>query len=223
MYEQLSSASPAIQWRWRAEADEPGRHRVAANEYWGVSFIRRVVGTLAAELNGPTVQARSVDSIRGEVYWGVALRAHVVVSGVDKSSLLGETVSMPVHDGWVHIAGHWEPVPQWDDLEAFVRRLLDVGALVSDDHIRRALAGDDDGYSPRSWQRRYRRVVGVTRTQVEQLDRARRAYLLLQDGRSPAEVAAAAGYADQAHLTRSLRVLRGATPARIIAGHLSAG
>jgi hypothetical protein len=107
MYEQLPSASPAIQWRWRAVVDEPGSHRVAANEYWGISFIRYVDGTLAAELNEPTLQARTVDSIQGEAYWGVALRAHVVISGVDKSSLLGVTVPMPVHDGQVQIATHW--------------------------------------------------------------------------------------------------------------------
>jgi AraC-like DNA-binding protein len=46
--------------------------------------------------------------------------------------------------------------------------------------------------------------------------------VLLQQGISPAECAAACGYADQAHLTRSLRLLHGETPARILGNHRSA-
>ena len=44
------------------------------------------------------------------------------------------------------------------------------------------------------------------------------AYALLQRGVTPAECAVTCGYADQAHLTRSLRLLHGETPARILAG-----
>lgn len=47
--------------------------------------------------------------------------------------------------------------------------------------------------------------------------RARHAFELLQQGVPPAECAEECGYSDQAHLTRSLRVFHGLTPARILA------
>ena len=50
---------------------------------------------------------------------------------------------------------------------------------------------------------------------LRQIERARRATLLLREGMAPGEVAAEAGYFDQAHLTRSLRKLIGLTPGGI--------
>ncbi len=89
------------------------------------------------------------------------------------------------------------------------------GVLVADADIRRALNGDDRGLSRRSWQRRFRSITGLRRKEIERLDRARRAYQLLSAGVPPSEVALALEYADQAHLTRELRRIRGETPARI--------
>jgi methylphosphotriester-DNA--protein-cysteine methyltransferase len=57
----------------------------------------------------------------------------------------------------------------------------------------------------------------MTLKQIEQLERARHAYQLLRQGTPAAEAALLAGYADQSHLTRSLKVIEGKTPARI--GH----
>ena len=53
---------------------------------------------------------------------------------------------------------------------------------------------------------------------VPRLERARRAHELLQQGWAPVDVAIEAGYADQAHLTRSLRVFAGQTPRQIRSG-----
>jgi AraC-like DNA-binding protein len=46
------------------------------------------------------------------------------------------------------------------------------------------------------------------------IERARRARQLLQGDRTLADVAAAAGYADQPHLAREFRRLVGASPAQ---------
>jgi AraC-like DNA-binding protein len=56
--------------------------------------------------------------------------------------------------------------------------------------------------------------LGVTPGGLHSLVRARRAKDLLALGRSPKEVAALAGFADQAQLTRHLKSLWGITPAR---------
>lgn len=72
-------------------------------------------------------------------------------------------------------------------------------------------------------QRRYRRTVGLSAAQVEQLRRAERGYALLHAGRTPAEAAVEAGFSDQAHFTRALRLIRGRTPAAILSAERARG
>jgi transcriptional regulator GlxA family with amidase domain len=91
------------------------------------------------------------------------------------------------------------------------------GVLTGPPELARALAGEDAGYSDRQLQRRFSAEIGLGRKQVAQLERARRAYALLQAGRCLAEAASEAGYADQAHMTRSFRLIAGRTPASILA------
>lgn len=56
--------------------------------------------------------------------------------------------------------------------------------------------------------------VGVSIWEYVQLTRLDRALALLREGMRPAEVACAAAFSDQAHLTRTLRETYGITPAR---------
>ncbi len=53
---------------------------------------------------------------------------------------------------------------------------------------------------------------------MQQIERARHATRLLREGHSIADVVAAAGYFDQAHLTHALRRLVGLTPAVVARG-----
>lgn len=218
LYEERAAASPHVECTWQARAVREERYLVPAVEHWDIWFAREPDGRMLAGLSGPALGSRWIASVVGEHGWGVQLRAHVVVPGVAKRLLLGGELRLPVADGFVEISGRRVPVPSFEDLEAFVEELLRLDVLRSDDDVRRALAGDDVGYSERHWQRRVRDSTGITRKQIAQLARAREAYALLQRGVTPAECAVTCGYADQAHLTRSLRLLHGETPARILAG-----
>lgn len=80
-----------------------------------------------------------------------------------------------------------------------------------------ALRGAVQGLSARSVQRRVSRATGLTLGGIRQLRRAELAVRMLTDGGSPLDVAQDVGYADQPHLTRSLRRLMGQTPAAIAA------
>ena len=217
MCEQRPSADPEIRTVWRAYVDEAADYTDEASEHWGLSFIRRPDGSLAAELAGPRLEGLPIRSRAGESYWGVELAAHVMIPGVDKALLRGAIAELPVAGGRVTIAGRRYVIPGWENLEPFVSRLVADGVLVADADVRRALGGDDRGLSRRSWQRRFRSVTGLRRKEIERLDRSRRAYRLLSEGMAPSAVAAEVGYADQAHLTRELRRIRGETPARVLA------
>ena len=201
---------------WRAEVTAAGRYPINGSEYWGISFIRRVDGTLAGELDGPTFEVHEVDSVQGERYWGVELAPWVTVQGLPKQPILGLTLALQVDGSRVRLDDAWWPVPAYDEIEAWVEDLVASGTLVVDREIRRALGGDRVGATDRTWQRRYRSVVGLTAAQVKRARRVEQAFALLQSGMPPAEAAVAAGFADQAHLTRSMRLIRGRTPASVL-------
>lgn len=77
--------------------------------------------------------------------------------------------------------------------------------------------GVDDlgGLSVRSIERRVARATGLRRGTIRQIRRANHALGLLEAGLPPLEVARRAGYADQPHLTRSLKRFVGQTPAQV--------
>lgn len=221
MWEQRDGGSASVRTLWRARVEQPETYAVAGSEYWGISFVRTADGLLSAEMNGPTLRSATVDGVLGDEYWGVELAPHVMIVAAGKDTFRGATVALPVADGRVRIGERWHRIPNFEGLERWVSELVDAGTLRIDGGIRAALAGDRTGATDRTWQRRFRRVVGLTSSQVRQLARAQHAYVLLQSGLSPAEAAVNAGFSDQAHLTRSLRMIRGQTPAAIVAAHLS--
>jgi len=81
-----------------------------------------------------------------------------------------------------------------------------------------AAIADALGCTPRSVHRRCQAAFGYGPAVLRRVLRFRRAAALLRAGVSPAEVAAAAGYADQPHLSRETRALAGASPGQLASG-----
>ncbi|GAB7068130.1 helix-turn-helix transcriptional regulator [Mycobacterium hodleri] len=93
-------------------------------------------------------------------------------------------------------------------------------------HVTAALAAGtpveqvarEAGWSNRSLQRQCQAVYGYGPAMLRRILRFRRAAAMLRAGRSPAEVAAAAGYADQPHLHREVRAFAGTTVTTLASG-----
>jgi len=75
------------------------------------------------------------------------------------------------------------------------------------------MRGETSDLSPRSIQRRFLHVTGLTRSTIHQIERARSAMAALQQGVPILDVVHEAGYYDQPHLTRALKRWLGETPA----------
>jgi AraC-like DNA-binding protein len=60
------------------------------------------------------------------------------------------------------------------------------------------------------------RATGLTRATIRQIARAETAIDVLGRGLSPPDAAPLLGYADQAHLIRSLQRYMGQTPAQVV-------
>ena len=106
-------------------------------------------------------------------------------------------------------------LPDYENAEAFVDRLVRDGLLVREPAVSAALRGRPEDLSLRSVQRRFLRTAGLTHSAARQIERARYAALLLKQGVSILDTVHRAGYFDQPHLTRSMRHFIGRTPAQI--------
>lgn len=218
MYEEHHPDSSVLECVWQARATRDERYLVPAVEYWDMWFARQPDGAMSAGLIGPSMGHRWIRSAIDEHSWGIQLKAHAVLPGVSKALLRGGEQRLAVQAGHVTIAQHAVPFPEFEDLGSFTDRLLELDVLRDDEEVRRMLTGSDAGYSERHRQRRVRAATGLTRKQIEQLSRARDAFALLLRGVPPAECAARCGFADQAHLTRSLSAFHGQTPAQVLSG-----
>ena len=217
-YGYRESGSPHVGVVWWAQIDSDADYVDAANEFWGLSFGVLADGRASAVLIGPSLEPRALHLKAGERGWGVELAAHVFVRHLDKKVLVGQMRDLPTDGRWFELAGVRLPVPQVDGLEDLVAVLLSQGILRADEDVAAALGGRSVPYSRRSLHRHVVGATGMGRKKVEQLQRARAAYVLLQEGRSLAAAACEAGFADQAHMSRAFTALAGSSPARILAG-----
>jgi methylphosphotriester-DNA--protein-cysteine methyltransferase len=109
----------------------------------------------------------------------------------------------------------WE-FPTFENADTFVNRLVGEGLLAHEPLVESVLQGQTKELSVRSVQRRFLRATGVTHKAIYQIQRARYAMTLLQQGHSILDTVEQAGYYDQPHLTRSFKQLIGQTPAEIL-------
>ncbi len=156
---------------------------------------------------GQSLNYKVLDSTVGDEYWGVEFYSYVTMRGVDKPAMTGKLVHLRVAAGRFFIGDDSYTIPSYDELETWCERLASQGIIShTTRHVR---------MSVRSQQRAHRQTVGLTRKQVEQIKRAEHAAQLLKQGASLTDAASEAGYADQAHMTRSLKALLGKTPSQL--------
>lgn len=211
MYEQKSSKLPFIQLLWRAKVLQVGEYDDPAKESWGLAFTKRPDGSLGAELLGPAFHYKVLGSAKGDEYWGAEFYPYVTMRGVDKPKLTGRLVPLHVEGNRFFVGEYSYEVPSFDELEDFLEVLAKQGII---SHINRPFVHRST-LSLRSKQRHNLKLTGLTLKQQQQIRRAELANNLLKSGMKPIQVAAEAGYADQAHMTRSLKLLLGKMPSEI--------
>lgn len=114
---------------------------------------------------------------------------------------------------WLHGCA-WE-LPTFANADVFVKRLVRQGLLVRDPVVAAAMEGHTPAMSLRALQYRFVRATGLTHKTIQQIERARNAVSLLEQGTPIGDTAFELGYFDQAHLTSALKRFIGQTPAQI--------
>jgi AraC-like DNA-binding protein len=214
--EEGASRAPFVERTWWSRSEPEDAFISVAAAHWEMC-VTRLDGDAVLTVRGPETRATITPIPSDAEFFGIDFSAGTYMPGLPPGSLVDRSVTLPPQTGAFRLAGSAWRLPGPDDADAFVDRLVDAGLLVHDPVVAAALAGKATALSTRSVERRVLRATGLTQGAISRIRRAEAAVALLSGGVPASEAARRAGYADQPHLTRSLRRLVGQTPSRIAA------
>jgi hypothetical protein len=214
------SDSPFVERVWRSHSDRAGMFHSIATCHW-VMVVTRLHGRVSLTVRGPETKATMADLPPAQGEWfGVLFKLGTFMPLMRSSDLRDRSdVTLPNASGrsfWLN-GSAWE-FPNFENMETFVNRLVRSGLVRTDRTVDGAIRGELQDVTTRTEQRRVLQVTGLTRGAICQIERARRATILLRQGITILDVVEEVGYYDQAHLTRSLRRFIGQSPARVAQG-----
>ena len=214
--EDRPSDSPFVErvWRCYSEGAAPFLSIAASGCELVVS---RLGGKVTVTVRGPETRATPLGDCPGGGEWlGILFKVGTFLPHLPTGKLVDAEVNLPTvlsTSFWLFDSA-WQ-LPDYDNADTFVDWLVRKGELARDPIVNAALQGHLKDRDPRTLQRHFLRVTGLTQSAVRQIERARYATYLLQQGVSILDTVEQAGYFDQSPLTRSLKYLIGQTPAQI--------
>jgi hypothetical protein len=216
-FEDRKSTSPFVERVWRCKSNAGGTFLSMAEGSIEL-VITRLPGFLAVTLRGPVSKGSMVECPPNGEWLAIRFCLGTYLPRIATAALIDhQDMQLPVLAGRRFWFGDltWE-IPDYENAEIFVERLAVAGVIARSQATDAAVEGDVDWMSQRSVQRHFRRVTGMTFSSYQQIQRARHAASMLISGSSILDTTFAAGYFDQAHLTRSVKHLIGMTPARLV-------
>lgn len=214
-FDERASDVPLVQTVWRTRSERAGEFTSVAVSRWEMVVTKRK-GKTTLTVRGPETTATRALIPSDAEFFGIAFNHGAFMPQLPIGELVDGAVNLPLagrNSFWLD--GRAWQLPSFDNADTFVRRLVREGVLVSDRVVEQALRGRLVGLSPRSVRRRFLRATGLTPGAIRQIDRARQATALLQQGVSILETVNETGYYDQPHLTRALQRFVGHRPAAI--------
>ena len=212
-FEDRPSDSPFVEKIWRSRSDRGGQFLSIAQSHFEMAVTRHQ-GRTFITLRGPETRASRGDCPPDGEWLGIRFRLGTFMPRLTPGELRDRNdVTLPgaaTRSFWLD--GSACDYPDFENADTFVDRLARKGLIARDPIVDTVLRGGADARSIRSAQRHFLRATGISHGTVRQIERARRAALLLRDGVPILDVVHAVGYYDQAHLTRSLRHRIGLTP-----------
>ena len=214
------SYSPIIERVWRSRSDHVGSF-ISMAEPHGEMVVTRHRGRVIMTVRGPETHATTAYCPPDAEWLGIQFRLGTMMPLLPPRMIMDRRdVHLPGASGrsfWLH-GSAWQ-FPDYENAETFVDRLVREGLLVADPVVDAVLQRRPMELSLRTVQRRFLQATGLTWGMVDQIERARYAVTLLKRGMAIRDTVDQAGYADQPHLTRSLKRFIGQTPAQILSEH----
>src|SRR6266498_845127 len=210
------SDSPFVERIWCAQSERTGDLLSIAMSNWEMVLSRYQDKTYIT-VRGPETKMTTLPmTIVGTEFFGIRFQVGTVMPYLPASTLVDGDVNLPDASGksfWLN-GSAWQ-YPSYENADSFVDRLVRQGLLGRDPVVEAALQGQRKDLSVRTARRHFLRTTGLTQKAIRQIERARYATILLQEGMSILDVVHEVGYFDQSHLTRSLKHFIGQTPSEI--------
>jgi AraC-like DNA-binding protein len=214
-FDKRPSDSPFVNMIWRAESDMSGCFSSSAVSHWEM-VVTRQEEDIFLTVRGPRTRSTSTTIPEHTTLLGIQFELGTFMPHLPPSCLVDDALTLPtVSDNLFWLKDSAWQFPDYDNADTFADRLACEGLLVFDRTIEKALQNKPVHLSTRSVQRAFAHATGLTQRKIAQIQRARHAMTLLQRGMSILDTVVCAGYADQPHLTRSLKQLMGHTPAQL--------
>lgn len=212
-YIEKPSISPYVDVIWHTIDISDGTYLAAADGSWDMIFTTTKEGETTVRLSGPSSTTTPVHYKQGNHNVGMRLKQGAFFTHIPAHEVVDVTEYLPMPSATTFLlGGHVLPVPTYETMEGFVQQLEDLRLLSQDPIVGAVLDGAKYGASQRSVQRRFGRSIGLTPAYIAQIERAWRAVELLQQGTPITTVVHELGYADQAHLNRTIKKVTGYTP-----------
>lgn len=209
------SDSPFVELIWSSRSEGGGSFMSSA--FGNLEMVvTQQEGRITFSVHGPFTRAFPAPVPENAEFLGIIFKLGTFMPNLPASQLIDGGINLPEaasQSFWLQ-GSAWQ-FPDFENADTFVERLVRYGLLAHEPIVQAALKGQQTDLSERSIQRRFRRITGMTPGALYQIERARHAMTLLQQGVSILDTVEQAGYYDQPHLTRSLKHLMGQTPAQI--------
>ncbi len=213
VFEQQPSASPLIDPIWRTESHYDGSFLSAAATQGQMVFTTHR-GNTGITLRGPETVVTRADFPAEAAFFGINFKLGTFMPHMPPGQVMNRrNLTLPVATAktfWLH-GSAWE-IPTYENADVFIERLIRQELLMHDPVVDAIVQGQSPPLSLRAIQYRFLHATGLPYNTVRQIERARQAAALLEQGSSILDTVYEAGYFDQAHLTRSLRRFMGQTP-----------
>jgi hypothetical protein len=216
-FEDRTSESPFVERVWH-------RRSIDANEFTSMAFSHWQLcvwtnnGKTTVTLRGPETKPTTVLCPPDTYFLGIVFKLGTIMPHLPASHLVDKDLHLPeATSKTFYLKGSAWQFPDFENADTFVERMVREELLVKESVVDTALQGVPlKDVSLRSVQRRFAKVTGLSHAAIHQIERARLATILLKEGVSILDTVEMAGYADQPHLTRSLKRYIGLTAAQLI-------
>ncbi|MBL8080426.1 MAG: helix-turn-helix transcriptional regulator [Anaerolineales bacterium] len=210
------SDSPFVESIYWARSVGGGSFTSIAASQWEM-VITKQKGKVTLSLRGPETKASPASIPEDAEFLGIAFRHGLFMPALPVYELVNKEIHITAtgKNTFELFGDKWE-FPTSENAEVFINRLLRKDMLAHDQLVDDVMRGKPQDMSLRSIQRRFLHVTGLPYKTIQQIERARQALSLLQNGAPIPDTAYLLGYFDQSHFTRSLKLYAGQTPSQII-------
>ncbi len=216
VFQERPSDAPFVERVWRTQSQHPGSFISLAASQWEM-VVTKFQGQTTFTVRGPATKAKPTTFPAEAEFFGIVFDLGTFMPHLPTVQRLDrDDLTLPIATGksfWLKSAV-WQ-LPDFENADTFVSRLVRDGLLVRDPVVDAVLQDHVPAFSLRALQYRFVRATGLTHKVIQQIERAHRARILLEQGKPILDTVYETGYFDQAHLTNSLKRFMGQTPAQI--------